>query len=80
MAARIQLRRDTAPDWTSINPTLSAGELGYESNTDKFKIGDGATAWNDLDYVIYKPSFSDILNKPTTISGYGITDAFEGGF
>ena len=75
MVARIQIRRDTSADWTSTNPTLSQGELGYETNTDKFKIGDGATTWNNLGYVIYTPSFSDILNKPTTVAGYGISDA-----
>ena len=75
MTARIQIRRDTSADWSSTNPTLSEGELGYETNTDKFKIGDGVTAWNSLDYVIYEPSFADILNKPTTVAGYGITDA-----
>ena len=75
MTARIQIRRDTSADWSSTNPTLSSGELGYETNTDKFKIGDGVTAWNSLGYVIYEPSFADILNKPTTVAGYGITDA-----
>ena len=54
---------------------MSEGEFGYETNTDKFKIGDGVTTWTNLDYVIYEPSFSDILNKPTTVAGYGITDA-----
>ena len=50
MATKIQLRRDAAADWTSANPTLAAGEFGYESDTTKFKIGDGATAWNSLAY------------------------------
>ena len=50
MATKIQLRRDTAADWTSANPTLAAGEFGYESDTTRFKIGDGATAWNSLAY------------------------------
>tara|TARA_R100000995_G_C3483988_1_gene125881 strand:- start:2107 stop:4404 length:2298 start_codon:yes stop_codon:yes gene_type:complete len=50
MATKIQLRRDTAADWTSANPTLAAGEFGYESDTTKFKIGDGSTAWNSLAY------------------------------
>jgi len=44
-------RRDTASNWTSNNPTLLAGEWGIESDTKKFKIGDGATAWQSLDYV-----------------------------
>ena len=50
MATKIQIRRDTAADWTSINPTLAAGEFGWESDTNKFKIGDGATAWTALAY------------------------------
>jgi hypothetical protein len=50
MATKIQLRRDTAADWTSTNPTLAAGEIGFESDTNKFKIGDGATAWTSLNY------------------------------
>ena len=46
----IKTRRGTAATWTSINPVLDAGEFGYESNTTKFKIGDGTTAWNSLSY------------------------------
>jgi hypothetical protein len=47
----MQQRRDTAANWTSANPTLLSGELGYETDTSKFKIGDGTTAWNSLDFV-----------------------------
>jgi len=47
----IQFRRGAAATWTSQNPTLSAGEPGYESDTGKFKIGDGTAAWNSLDYI-----------------------------
>ena len=43
-------RRDTAANWTSANPTLLAGEIGIESNTNKIKIGDGSTAWTSLSY------------------------------
>ena len=80
MAARIQLRRDTSSNWSTTNPTLNSGELGVETNTSKIKLGDGSTAWNSLDYVVYPLAFSDLLNKPTTIAGYGITDAFDGAF
>ena len=45
MAVIIQLRRDTAANWTSNNPTLAAGELAIETDTDFYKIGDGSTAW-----------------------------------
>jgi len=47
MAIRIQLRRDTAANWTSANPVLLAGELGIETDTLKFKVGNG-TNWNDI--------------------------------
>lgn len=46
----IQHRRDTAANWTTANPTLLAGEIGVETDTNKFKIGDGTTAWTDLAY------------------------------
>jgi len=46
----IKLRRGTAAGWTSADPTLAAGEAGYESDTGKLKIGDGATAWTVLAY------------------------------
>lgn len=50
MSVKIQFRRDTAANWTSANPVLSEGEFGYETNTKKYKIGDGTTAWNSLAY------------------------------
>jgi hypothetical protein len=50
MPVRIQFRRGTASEWTSANPTLSAGEMGLETDTLKFKIGDGTTAWTSLAY------------------------------
>lgn len=50
MAVKIQLRRGNASEWTSANPTLSAGEAGFEIDTRRFKIGDGTTAWNSLAY------------------------------
>jgi hypothetical protein len=48
--AVIQYRRDTAANWTAVNPTLASGEPGYETNTGQFKIGDGTTAWDELPY------------------------------
>lgn len=49
--AVIRSRRDTAANWTSVNPVLDAGELGIETNTHKLKAGDGATAWASLSYL-----------------------------
>ena len=48
MAVRVQFRRDSAATWTSTNPTLSQGEVGYEYDTGKFKVGTGATVWKAL--------------------------------
>ena len=50
MADQIQLRRDTAANWTSANPILASGEFGLETDTDQFKVGDGTTAWTSLGY------------------------------
>ena len=50
MANRIQLRRDTAANWTRENPILSQGEPGFDLTANKMKVGDGVTAWTDLDY------------------------------
>jgi hypothetical protein len=50
MATRMQQRRGTALQWTTANPILAAGEIGFESDTNQFKIGDGVNHWDDLSY------------------------------
>jgi hypothetical protein len=50
MAFRIQLRRDTAENWSINNPVLFQGEAGYETDAGYLKIGNGITPWNDLPY------------------------------
>ena len=47
---KIQLRRDTAANWTTNNPTPASGEPCFETDTGKLKIGDGVTAYNNLPY------------------------------
>lgn len=47
---KFRLRRDTAANWASVNPTLGAGEPALETDTGKVKYGDGSTAWNSLPY------------------------------
>jgi hypothetical protein len=46
----IQNRRDIAATWTAVNPVLASGEFGVETDTNKFKIGDGITVWESLAY------------------------------
>ena len=48
---RIQYRRGTASQWTSVNPVLAEGEIGYETDTGKQKIGNGSLNWNSLAYI-----------------------------
>jgi hypothetical protein len=50
MTSRLQNRRDTAANWTTNNPTLAQGEIGYETDTGKFKIGTGSANWTTLGY------------------------------
>ncbi len=63
MAVKVQLRRGTASEWTAANPTLSQGELGVELDTVKFKVGNGSTAWNSLNYA--SVSFRGAHNSST---------------
>jgi len=51
LATKIQVRRDTASQWSSNNPTLDSGEIGFVTDENKIKLGDGSTAWNSLEYV-----------------------------
>jgi hypothetical protein len=66
MATRMQQRRGTASQWISTNsgngPILAAGEIGFESDTNKFKVGDGVNHWVDLTY------FTDAESITTAIS------------
>jgi hypothetical protein len=74
MATRMQQRRGTAAQWISTNagagPILNAGEIGWESDTNKFKIGDGVNNWSSLDY------FADI--NSTVNPAFGTSITFEG--
>jgi hypothetical protein len=74
---RILLRRDTAANWTSGNAVLAAGELGFETNTGKFKIGNGSTAWNSLAYSIASNVSAAVLNDLGDVT---ITSAASGDF
>jgi hypothetical protein len=65
MATRMQQRKGTAAQWAAADPILNAGEIGWESDTNKFKIGDGTNHWDDLTYFLDATdmggSFSDYV-------------------
>lgn len=77
MADVIQLRRDTAANWTATNPTLHQGEKGIENDTGKEKTGDGVTAWNSLGY--FNDHIFSGTNKIYTKIITGTTASTEGG-
>jgi hypothetical protein len=82
---QLQQRRGTAASWTSTNPTLAAGEIGFESDTGKIKIGTGSTAWNALAYTASSTAVTYLYNATaaqTTFSGAdanGLTLAYTVG-
>ena len=63
MADILQIRRGTAAQWTSTNPILADGELGFETDTKKGKLGDGVLAWTSLPY-----SWTGVLSTGTVTS------------
>jgi hypothetical protein len=70
MATRIQVRRGDASEWTSVDPVLSEGELGYETDTGKFKIGDGSSLWSALDYFLDSSDLSEYLTASSASTIY----------
>ena len=68
MAVQIQMRRDTAANWETNDPTLAAGEWGLETDTLKFKIGTGSATWDNLAY-------SSLPSSVLQLSGGAMTGA-----
>lgn len=65
MPAVIQVKRGTASQWTSANTVLAAGEIGYETDTKKMKVGDGSTAWTSLGYTVVDLTSAALTGTPT---------------
>lgn len=61
---QFQVRRGTAAEWVAVNPILSAGEPGYETDTNFLKIGDGITSWSSLAYL----GVSNLGGYPLSVS------------
>lgn len=79
--ARMQQRRDTAANWTNANPVLADGEFGVETDTQKFKVGNGSSSWSSLTYVGFVTSVAgkqgvvtldhrDVGNLPITLTQF----------
>ena len=62
MATRMQQRRGTAAQWTAANPILAAGEIGFETDTSKFKMGNGSSTWSALTYFANAAELTNIID------------------
>jgi len=62
MATRMQQRRGTAAQWTAANPVLAAGEIGFETDTSKFKMGNGSSTWSALQYFANASELAALVN------------------
>ena len=71
MATRMQQRRGTQAQWTAANPVLAAGEIGFEIDNNRFKVGDGTNHWDDLNY------FVDIESVLGGVSGVDLPAALD---
>lgn len=78
MPTKIQIRRGTATQWTSANPTLSAGEFGLETNTGKVKLGNGTTAWTSLAYFGNLEALDNVGDVVITSAATGQVLQFDG--
>lgn len=67
----IQNRRATRDQWTAENPILAAGEVGYEINTNKHKIGNGFATWSELRYFIDEAAVAALIAASDGGSGGG---------
>lgn len=70
----IEQRIGSAAEWTSVNPVLFEGEAGHETDTGKWKLGDGITDWVGL---AYKPGVMSVAGKTgiVTLDVSDVTDA-----
>jgi len=63
MATRMQQRRGSAAQWTAANPVLAAGEIGFETDTNKFKMGNGTSTWSQLVYFANATELTAAINS-----------------
>lgn len=75
---RIVLKHDTSTNWSTNNPILLEGEIGIATDLNKFKIGDGTTAWNSLSYATLTATEIQTLiadNKSSVYQGTKTSDS-----
>ena len=73
MAVKLQFRRDTAANWETNNPILSEGELGLDTTNNRFKIGDGVSTWDNIEFSQYTNK-AETFTEDLTLLGSETTD------
>ena len=73
MTVRFKQLSKTSTEWASLNPTLLEGEIGFESDTNRLKVGTGDKVWNDLEYVTGSGSDLDTSNLVDLTNAQTIT-------
>lgn len=68
---QIRIRRGTSTQWATQNILLDSGEQGYETDTRKFKIGNGYDRWNELDYFIPESQIREAIATAVANAGGG---------
>lgn len=68
MADRIQYRRDTKTNWLKYNPILLEGEVGYETDTHRQKIGDGVKTYSELEYISGVSNITQEMGNSETLA------------
>ena len=81
VATRIQIRRDTAANWTTANPILREGEMGLETDTLKIKVGNSVAAWSARPYLNVTPAdlaelAQDSVNS-AIVAGIGLDKSYD---
>jgi hypothetical protein len=74
MAIRMQQRRGTSEQWTLANPILAEGEIGFETDSNQFKLGDGVNRWEDLSYFVNADGISGTLGDYILLAEKGEPD------
>jgi len=70
----MQQRRGTAEQWTTADPVLAPGEIGFETDTGQFKVGDGVNIWSELSYFVNENNIDATLEDYVPLSLLGVED------
>jgi hypothetical protein len=76
MPYTIRIRRDTSSNWSTANPILALGEIGYDVTNDKLKVGNGIAAWNSLTYLDADPSIH--VHGLSDLTDFQVTNPITG--